>query len=135
MKRKIVAYTTVDITTLIVTIRGKRVILDEDLARIYGVATKRLNEQVRRNTNRFPPDFAFVLTDQEVTNLRSQIATSSCDGIQSQFATSSHGGRRYRPYVFTPLESSAIYTGDDIDKGSIPYRKSGKNPILSNGVN
>ena len=90
MKRKMVAYTTVDITTLIVTVRGKRVILDADLARIYGVPTKRLNEQVRRNTNRFPPDFAFVLTDHEGTNLRSQIATSSCDGNRSQFVTGSN---------------------------------------------
>jgi hypothetical protein len=63
MKRETVDYTTVDITTLIMTVRGKRVILDADLARIYGVPTKRLNEQVRRNTDRFPPDFAFVLTD------------------------------------------------------------------------
>jgi hypothetical protein len=101
MKKEIVPYTTDDITTLIITVRGKRVILDADLACIYGVPTKRLNEQVRRNADRFPLDFAFVLTDQEVTNLRSQIATSSFEGIQSQFATASHGGRRYRPYVFT----------------------------------
>ncbi len=74
----------------IFTIRGERVILDSDLAEIYGVETKRLNEQVRRNTDRFPTDFAFVLTAQEVTNLRSQIATSSL-----------HGGRRYSPRVFT----------------------------------
>ncbi|MBM4278141.1 MAG: ORF6N domain-containing protein [Deltaproteobacteria bacterium] len=96
-----VDYNTVDITPLIITTRGKRVILDADLARIYGVPTKRLNEQVRRNIDRFPPDFAFVLTDQEVTNLRSQNATSSCDDTQTQFAAGSHGGRRYRPYVFT----------------------------------
>jgi hypothetical protein len=101
MKKEIIPYTTDDITTLIVTVRGKKVILDADLARIYGVPTKRLNEQVRRNADRFPPDFAFVLTDQEVTNLRSQIATSSFEGIRSQSATASHGGRRYRPYVFT----------------------------------
>jgi hypothetical protein len=85
-----VDYATVDITALILVIRSKRVILDADLARIYGVPTKRLNEQVRRNTNRFPPDFAFVLTDHEVTNLRSQIATSSCDGNRSQFVTGSN---------------------------------------------
>jgi hypothetical protein len=101
MKREMVDYATVDITTLIVKVRGKRVILDADLASIYGVPTKRLNEQVRRNKDRFPPDFAFFLTNQEVANLRSQFATSSCDGIQSPFATHSHGGRRYRPYVFT----------------------------------
>jgi hypothetical protein len=101
MKKEIIPYTTDDITTLIVTVRGKKVILDADLAHIYGVPTKRLNEQVRRNADRFPLDFAFVLTDQEVTNLRSQIATSSFEGIRSQFGTASHGGRRYRPYVFT----------------------------------
>jgi hypothetical protein len=94
-------YETQAIEHMIITIRGHRVILDGDLARIYGVPTKRLNEQVRRNADRFPPDFAFVLTDQEVTHLRSQIATSSFENIQSEFATRSHGGRRYRPYVFT----------------------------------
>ena len=102
MKREMAAYTTVDITTLIVIVRGKRVILDEDLARIYGVPTKRLNEQVRRNTDRCPPDFAFVLTDQEVTNLKSQFATSSSGLNRSQFATgSTHGGRRKLPMVLT----------------------------------
>jgi len=71
-------------------IRGQRVMLDSDLAAIYEVTTKRLNEQLRRNINRFPRDFAFQLTAEEVTNLRSQIATSSL-----------HGGRRYLPWVFT----------------------------------
>src|SRR2546425_3827470 len=71
-------------------IRGKRVILDSDLAVLYGVPTKRLNEQYRRNRKRFPEDFAFQLTVKEINSLRSQIATSS-----------SHGGRRYRPYAFT----------------------------------
>jgi hypothetical protein len=89
------------IEQMIFTIRGQKVILDADLAHIYGVPTKRLNEQVRRNADRFPPDFAFILTDQEVTNLRSQFATSSYERIRSQFATTSHGGRRYQPYVFT----------------------------------
>jgi ORF6N domain len=71
-------------------IRGQRVMLDSDLAAIYGVTTKRLNEQLRRNRLRFPSDFAFQLTAEEFTNLKSQIATSSF-----------HGGRRYRPWVFT----------------------------------
>ena len=102
MKREMVDYTTVDITTLIVIVRGKRVILDADLARIYGVPTKRLNEQVRRNIERFPFDFAFVLTEQEVTNLKSQFATSSAGFNWSQFVTgSTHGGRRKLPMVFT----------------------------------
>jgi hypothetical protein len=71
-------------------IRGQRVMLDSDLAAIYGVTTKRLNEQLGRNRSRFPRDFAFQLTAEEFTNLKSQIATSSF-----------HGGRRYRPWVFT----------------------------------
>jgi len=101
MTEKLKRYETQPIEHMIMTIRGQKVILDADLARIYGVPTKRLNEQVRRNTDRFPPDFAFLLTDQEVTNLRSQFATSSYEGIRSQIAANSHGGRRYRPYVFT----------------------------------
>jgi hypothetical protein len=76
---------------MIMTIRGQRVILDADLARIYGVPTRRLNEQVRCNADRFPPDFAFVLTDQEVTNLKSQFATGS----------QRHRDPRFTPYAFT----------------------------------
>jgi hypothetical protein len=102
MKREMVDYTTIDITTLIMTVRGKRVILDADLARIYGVPTRRLNEQARRNADRFPPDFAFVLTEREVADLKSQIATSSGGPSRSQFVTdSTHGGRRKLPMVFT----------------------------------
>ena len=78
----------------IYTVRGKRVMMDADLARLYGVTTKRLNEQVRRNADRFPEDFAFNVTNQEFANLRSQIATSS-------EAFGGHGGRRYQPRVFT----------------------------------
>ena len=65
--------------------------LDEDLADLYGVPTKRLNEQVQRNLERFPEDFAFQLTPQEVANLKSQFATSSLG----------HGGRRKLPWAFT----------------------------------
>ena len=64
--------------------------LDSDLAGIYGVTAKRLNEQLKRNRPRFPDDFAFQLTGQEFTNLKSQIATSR-----------SHGGKRKLPWVFT----------------------------------
>ena len=78
------------IESVIHLIRGHRVMLDSDLAAIYGVTTKRLNEQLHRNRSRFPSDFAFQLTAEELMNLRSQIATSSF-----------HGGRRYRPWVFT----------------------------------
>ncbi len=71
-------------------IRGQRVMIDSDLAGIYGVSTRRLNEQVRRNLRRFPKDFAFRLTAREAQNLMSQFATSSL-----------HGGRRKLPRVFT----------------------------------
>jgi ORF6N domain len=75
----------------ILLIRGHNVMLDSDLADLYGVTTKRLNEQVRRNLARFPEDFMFQLTTEEAESLRSQIATSK----------PGRGGRRYHPYVFT----------------------------------
>jgi hypothetical protein len=61
-------------------VRGRRVMLDADLAELYGVPTKRFNEQVKRNLGRFPADFMFQLTESEYTALRSQIATSKPDG-------------------------------------------------------
>ena len=80
-------------------VRGQRVMLDSDLAAIYQVSTKRLNQQLGRNRSRFPADFAFWLTVEELTNLRLQFATSS---LRSQITTSKkHGGRRYLPWVFT----------------------------------
>jgi len=99
------------IETLILNVRNQKVILDADLAELYDVPTKRLNEQVKRNTDRFPEDFMFQLTAQEWSNLKSQIATSSLEVPQiegvvpnwSQFATSSkrHRGAAYRPTAFT----------------------------------
>jgi hypothetical protein len=89
------------IEQLIYLIRDQKVMLDSDLAEIYGVTTKRLNEQVSRNADRFPLDFAFQLTRQEVANLRSQIATSSLETHPKFAVVRSHGGRRYRPLVFT----------------------------------
>ena len=93
------------IAPLIHEIRGERVILDSDLARIYGVTTKRLNEQVKRNADRFPEDFAFRLSESEYDSLRSQFVTSSSSGLpnRSQFATGSqkHRDPRYLPYAFT----------------------------------
>lgn len=86
----------------ILTVRGQRVLLDVDLAHIYGVEVKRLNEQVKRNRLRFPQDFAFQLTPQEVIDLKSQIATSSSFSMRSQIATASaHGGRRTLFHAFT----------------------------------
>jgi hypothetical protein len=73
----------------ILLLRGHKIILAHDLSELYGVETKRLLEQVKRNTKRFPEDFMFQLTRQELTNLRSQIATSRW------------GGTRYLPYAFT----------------------------------
>jgi len=88
-----------NVENAICLIRGQRVMFDSDLAAIYGVTTKRLNEQLKRNRTRFPEDFAFQLTVQEFTNLKSQIATSS---LRSQSVTSrSHGGKRKLPWVFT----------------------------------
>ena len=92
----------------ILNIRGHRVLLDADLAKIYGVSTKRLNEQVKRNLNRFPDDFMFQLSEKEEANLRSQFATSS----------ESHGGRRYMPYSFT-------------EHGKQPNGSSGQHPSRS----
>ena len=66
MEREMVTYKSVDITTLIVTVRGQRVILDRDLAALYGVPTFRFNEAVKRNRHRFPGDFMFQVTRDEV---------------------------------------------------------------------
>jgi hypothetical protein len=68
-----------DIINCIHIIRGQKVMLDRDLAKMYGVPTKRLNEAVKRNITRFPPDFMFQLTENEFQILRSQIATSSSE--------------------------------------------------------
>jgi hypothetical protein len=94
---------------LIVTLRQQKVILDAHLAALYGVPTRRLNEQVKRNAGRFPEDFMFQLTTQEWSNLKSQIATSSlaaaeeADGAPrpEQITTGSHGGRRKPSHAFT----------------------------------
>ncbi len=77
-------------------IRGQKVMLDFDLAILYGVETKYLKRQVNRNKDNFPPDFMFRLTKEEF--LRCQIVTSN---LKSQFVTSKRGGRRYSPYAFT----------------------------------
>lgn len=82
----------------ILLIRGQKVLLDSDLAGLYDVTTFNLNKAVKRNTDRFPRDFMFQLTQEEVGNLRFQFGISS---LRSQNATSKHGGRRYLPYVFT----------------------------------
>ena len=90
----------------IVTVRGQRVMLDSDLAGIYGVPTKRFNEAFKRNRARFPDDFAFQLSAGEFDELMlgsADAALSEGGGNWSQFATSSskHRGRTYRPWAFT----------------------------------
>jgi hypothetical protein len=75
----------------ILFIRGHKVLLDSDLAELYGVSVKRLNQQVKRNPDRFPADFMFQVTAQEYTALRLQIAASK----------PGRGGRRYAPFAFT----------------------------------
>jgi len=80
-----------EISSKILTLRSKQVILDTDLSELYQVELKRLNEQVKRNRERFPDDFMFQLNKEEDENLRSQFATSNKE----------RGGRRYLPYAFT----------------------------------
>jgi hypothetical protein len=82
------------IARAILILRGHRVLLDSELAALYGVTTKRFNEQVRRNAKRFPADFMFQLSTPEAEALRSQIATSNA-------SPQKRGGRRYLPYAFT----------------------------------
>ena len=82
------------ITQAIVVLRERKVLLDADLAELYGVTTKHFNQQVRRNLARFPADFMFRLTDEEATVLRSQFVTSNDP-------QGGRGGRRYLPYAFT----------------------------------
>ena len=87
------------VSLVILTVRGQNVMLDVDLARLYGVPTKALNRAVKRNEERFPQDFMFQLTKEEAEDLRRQNGTSSA---RPQSGTSGRwGGRRYLPYVFT----------------------------------
>ena len=81
-------------------IRGERVMLDFDLAALYQVETKVLNQSVKRHIKRFPDDFMFQLTDIELKNIQSNFVMLS-DNLRSQIVTSSWGGNRYLPYAFT----------------------------------
>ena len=91
-------------------IRGKRVLLDADLAIIYGYTTKRLNEQVKRNTNKFPEDFMFQLSDEEIDILRSQNATANINTMS-----------RSNPYVFT---EQGLYMLMTVLKGALAEKQS-----------
>src|SRR5450432_1036292 len=92
------AQITIPVESRILILRHQRVILDSDLAGLYGVSVKQLNQQIKRNRDRFPTDFMFRLTAKENESLRSQIVTSK----------KGRGGRRYPPYAFT--EHGAIMT-------------------------
>ncbi|MFO7618511.1 MAG: ORF6N domain-containing protein [Thermoplasmata archaeon] len=107
----------------IFTIRGVQVMLDSDLAALYNVETRVLNQAVKRNMQRFPEEFCFQLRDKEPDTLTSQIVISN-DGrtLKSQFATSSRGGRRTMPYAFTEqgvAMLSAVLRSDTAIKTSI----------------
>src|SRR5947208_16427864 len=99
------------IESAIYLLRGQRVMLDSDLAAIYGTSTMRLNEQFKRNRKRFPDDFAFILTREEFTNLISQNAISK-----------SHGGRRTLPVAFTEhgaIMLASVLNSDVAAQGSV----------------
>ena len=104
------------IENLIHYVRGQQVMIDSDLALLYNVETKRLNESVKRNAKRFSESFCFQLTEDEYADLRSQIATSNTEN------TSSKGGRRYLPYVFTEqgiAMLSAVLRSDEAIRVSV----------------
>ena len=105
------------IASLIKMIRGQKVILANDLANLYGVTTKRLNEQVKRNGDRFPEDFVFQISPQENDDLRSQFATSNEKINKGKPITGvKRGGRRYLPYAFT--EHGAIMAANVLNSPS-----------------
>lgn len=108
---------TSDIGRLIYTIRGKQVMLDHDLAALYGYEVRALNQQVKRNIGRFPDDFMFQLTKEEVEIVKSQIVTSP----DSNFYSGQEGGRRKPPYAFT---EQGIYMLATVLKGEIADQQS-----------
>ena len=112
-----------NIESLIYFIRGQKVMLDFDLARIYGYETKRFNEQVKNNIEKFPDDFMFKLTSLEVNEiLMSQIVTSSeIEILKSKKSASSWGGRRKLPYAFT---EQGIYMLMTVLKGELATKQS-----------
>ena len=104
-------------TIKILTIRDQKVVLDVDLAGVYGISTRVLNQAVRRNKRRFPVDFAFRLSSAEYEAIRSQIviASSGTKDVRSQTATGSKRNIRYRPWVFTEhgaLQAANILRSD-----------------------
>src|SRR5690606_28581850 len=104
MSKQMKKYEAQDIVNRIFTVRDKQVMLDSDLAEMYGVETKRLNEQVKRNISRFPETFRFQLTEIEFDDLKSKTGYSNESESRSQNATLENDRgkhRKYLPYVFT----------------------------------
>jgi hypothetical protein len=107
--KRIIGLKPENVAQLVFFIRGEKVMFDADLAMLYGVEVRSLNQAVARNRKRFPADFAFQLSDDELAALRSQLVISkstssrASSGLRSQIVTSStgRGGRRYLPYAFT----------------------------------
>ena len=110
-----------EVENRIFTVRGEQVILDSDLAMLYGTVTKRFNEPVQRNINRFPTTFMFQLTTEEWASLRSQFATINGRGHH----------RKYLPYVFTEhgvIMAAAILRSEVADKASVTSAAADEKP-------
>ena len=106
-----------DIRNKVYIIRGQQVMLDKDLAEIYGYEVKKLNQQVKRNIDRFPEDFMFQLANNEIDSVRSQIVTSR----GKEFFACQEGGRRYLPYAFT---EQGIYMLATVLRGELAEQQS-----------
>ena len=128
-----------NIEKLIHVIRGKQVMLDRDLARLYGVETFRLNEQVKRNIERFPEDFMFKLTREEAESSRSQFAMLNDDSISSQNARTSNGDDNLKSQIATSNEDSstsqiAILKGRGHNIKHLPYAFTENGIAMLSGV-
>ena len=117
MEEKTELMTMDNVCNRVYVIRGQQVMLDYDLAEIYGYEVKRLNEQVKRNINRFPEDFMFQLTKDEMVLVKSQIATSP----NNNFFEGQDGGRRKLPYAFT---EQGIYMLATVLRGEMAEQQS-----------
>ena len=117
MEEKQELVTTDSICNRVYSIRGQQVMLDYDLAELYGYEVKRLNEQVKRNINRFPGDFMFQLTKTETE----EFCSHESENLKSQIATSSWGGKRKLPYAFT---EQGIYMLATVLKGELAEQQS-----------
>ena len=109
--------TTDDIRSKVYIIRGQQVMLDKDLAEIYGYEVKKVKSKVKRNIERFPEDFMFRLSNSEIDSVRSQIVTSR----KKDFFAGQEGGRRYLPYAFT---EQGIYMLATVLRGKLAEQQS-----------